>query len=139
MWSTSRRFLEELTPAAARRAPTRTWTRGRGSAGAWDVRVDPIVLVRDNLNTHQASGIREFIAGREWLTVYQLPSYAPGLNPLEVIRSPLRRVRLTNHDALIRHSVSSGRPTPMDARHPARPGPAGRQCPPAQPAVCALP
>lgn len=50
-----------------------------------------IVLVWDNLNVHLATGIKEFITGRSWLTVYQLPSYASDLNPLEGIWSLLRR------------------------------------------------
>jgi hypothetical protein len=43
----------------------------------------PIVLVWDNLNVHLAYGIRQFIDRQDWLTVYQLPSYAPDLNPVE--------------------------------------------------------
>ncbi|MEU9959728.1 transposase [Streptomyces sp. NPDC050982] len=56
----------------------------------------PIVLVWDNLDVHLAAGMRQFIAGRDWLTVYQLPSYAPDLNPVEGIWSLLRRVWLSN-------------------------------------------
>ncbi len=56
----------------------------------------PIVLVWDNLNVHLAAGMRQFIAGRDWLTVYQLPSYAPALNPVEGIWSLLRRGWLSN-------------------------------------------
>jgi transposase len=40
--------------------------------------------------------MRQFTAGRDWLTVYQLPSYAPDLNPVEGIWSPLRRGWLSN-------------------------------------------
>ncbi|WP_225891482.1 transposase [Streptomyces dioscori] len=40
--------------------------------------------------------MRQFIARQEWLTVYQLPSYAPDLNPVEGIRSLLRRSWLSN-------------------------------------------
>ncbi|MFE1199557.1 transposase [Streptomyces olivaceoviridis] len=43
----------------------------------------PIVLVWDNLNTHLTAGMRRYIAERDWLTVYQLPPYAPDLNPVE--------------------------------------------------------
>ncbi|MET8676065.1 transposase [Streptomyces sp. NPDC004647] len=56
----------------------------------------PIVLIWDNLNTHLTSGMREFVAARDWLTVYQLPSYAPDLNPVEGIWSLLRRGWLSN-------------------------------------------
>jgi transposase len=56
----------------------------------------PIVLVWDNLNTHLTAGMRRYIAERDWLTVYQLPSYAPDLNPVEGIWSILRRTTLAN-------------------------------------------
>jgi putative transposase len=44
----------------------------------------PIVLVWDNLNTHTSRAMGELIATRLWLTVYQLPAYAPELNPVEM-------------------------------------------------------
>jgi transposase len=56
----------------------------------------PIILIRDNLHTHLASGMKKFIAVQDWLTVYQLPSYAPDLNPVEGIWSLLRRGFLAN-------------------------------------------
>lgn len=56
----------------------------------------PIVLVWDNLNVHLAYGMRQFIERQDWLTVYQLPSYAPDLNPVEGIWSLLRRGWLSN-------------------------------------------
>ncbi|MGX1367439.1 transposase [Streptomyces canus] len=56
----------------------------------------PIVLVWDNLNVHLTYGMRQFIARQDWLTVYQLPSYAPDLNPVEGIWSLLRRGWLSN-------------------------------------------
>jgi hypothetical protein len=38
------------------------------------------------------AGIREFIAANaEWLSVFQLPTYAPGLNPQEGIWSLVKR------------------------------------------------
>ncbi|QEV16146.1 IS630 family transposase [Streptomyces alboniger] len=72
----------------------------------------PIVLVWDNLNTHLAAGMRTYIAARDWLTVYQLPSYAPDLNPVEGIWSVLRRTSqantaFTDPEHLI-HSIRSG-------------------------------
>ncbi len=45
----------------------------------------PIVLVRDNLNTHLTAGMRRYIDDRDWLTVFQPPPYAPDLNPVEGI------------------------------------------------------
>ncbi|GAA0673946.1 hypothetical protein GCM10010193_28430 [Kitasatospora atroaurantiaca] len=56
----------------------------------------PIVLIWDNLNTHLAAGMKKFIASQEWLTVYQLPPYAPDLNPVEGVWSLLRRGFLSN-------------------------------------------
>ncbi|MFI8910486.1 transposase [Streptomyces sp. NPDC053513] len=42
----------------------------------------PIVLVWDNLRMHLVEAMRRFIADHaDWLTVFQLPSYATGLNP----------------------------------------------------------
>jgi len=51
----------------------------------------PIVLVWDNLNTHTSAVMRRLTATREWLTVYQLPSYAPEFNPVEAVWSHLKR------------------------------------------------
>ncbi|WP_425588627.1 transposase [Streptomyces phyllanthi] len=41
----------------------------------------PIVLIWDNLNVHLTAGMRQFIAGRDWLTVYQLPPTHPTSTP----------------------------------------------------------
>ncbi|MEW2558631.1 transposase [Streptomyces griseorubiginosus] len=43
----------------------------------------PIALVWDNVNTHLTAGMRRCTAAREWLTVIQLPPYAPHFNTLE--------------------------------------------------------
>jgi hypothetical protein len=51
----------------------------------------PIVVIWDNLNTHVCAAMKKFIADHAWLTVYQLPAYAPELNPTEGIWSLLRR------------------------------------------------
>ncbi|WP_443048054.1 hypothetical protein [Streptomyces sp. H39-S7] len=52
------------------------------------------MLVRDNLNSHLTSGMRRFIAARDWPTVYHLPVYAPDFDPVAGIWSALRRGRL---------------------------------------------
>jgi putative transposase len=44
----------------------------------------PLVLVWDGLNTHTSRAMRELTAARAWLTVFQLPAYAPELNPVEM-------------------------------------------------------
>ncbi len=62
----------------------------------------PLVLVWDNLNTHTSRAMRDLITAREWLTVYQLPSYASELNPVEPVWSNLKR-SLAN---LIKHDLS---------------------------------
>ncbi|MFD8597531.1 transposase [Kitasatospora sp. NPDC059646] len=52
----------------------------------------PIVLVWDNLRLHLTAGMRDFIAANAgWLTVFQLPTYAPDLNPTEGIWSLVKR------------------------------------------------
>lgn len=56
----------------------------------------PIVVVWDNLNTHKAAGLRKYADEHDWLTVFQLPSYAPDLNPVEGIWSLLRRGYMAN-------------------------------------------
>ena len=55
-----------------------------------------IVLVRDNLGVHLRAELRAFTASQPWLRVFQLPSYAPDLNPVEGIWSVLKRGVLAN-------------------------------------------
>ncbi|MEU3189791.1 transposase [Streptomyces sp. NPDC006992] len=52
----------------------------------------PIVLVWDNIRIHLTAPLREFIeANADWLTVFQLPTYAPDLNPQEGVWSMVKR------------------------------------------------
>nr|WP_051967371.1 transposase [Kitasatospora mediocidica] len=52
----------------------------------------PIVLVWDNLRMHLVAPLREFFeANAAWLTVFQLPTYAPDLNPQEGVWSLVKR------------------------------------------------
>jgi len=51
----------------------------------------PIVLVWDGLPAHKSAKMRALIAARPWLRVYQLPGYAPELNPTENMWSSLKR------------------------------------------------
>jgi putative transposase len=51
----------------------------------------PLVLVWDNLNTHVSGVMRQLVAARDWLTVFQLPSYASELNPVESAWALLKR------------------------------------------------
>jgi hypothetical protein len=44
----------------------------------------PLIICWDNLNTHVSAVMREFTGEHpDWLTVVQLPAYAPELNPVE--------------------------------------------------------
>jgi transposase len=51
----------------------------------------PLVVVWDNLSTHRSAAMTELIAARDWLTICQLPPYAPELNPVEAVWSHLKR------------------------------------------------
>jgi transposase len=55
-----------------------------------------IVLIWDNLNVHLRAELRAFTTAQPWLEVFQLPSYAPDLNPVEGIWSSLKRGPLAN-------------------------------------------
>lgn len=54
------------------------------------------MLVWYNLNTHLTAGLRAWIARGHWLAVYQLPPYAPDLNPVEGLWSVIRRGPIAN-------------------------------------------
>jgi putative transposase len=44
----------------------------------------PVIVIWDNLPTHLSRKMQAFTAGHpDWLTVIQLPAYAPDLNPVE--------------------------------------------------------
>lgn len=51
----------------------------------------PIVAVWDNLNTHTNARMRQLAAARDWLSIAQLPAYAPEFNPVEAVWSHLKR------------------------------------------------
>ncbi|WUA94268.1 transposase [Streptomyces pseudovenezuelae] len=53
----------------------------------------PAVPVWDIVATHVSRSMQELIAARSWLTVYQLPPYAPELNPVEGMWSHLKRMQ----------------------------------------------
>jgi transposase len=59
----------------------------------------PMIVVRDNLNTHRSQKMRAFTEAREdWLTVVRLPAYAPDLNAVEGAWSAMKS-GLGNHAA----------------------------------------
>ena len=43
------------------------------------------------MNTHVSKAMRDLVAARDWLTVFQLPAYASELNPAESIWALLKR------------------------------------------------
>src|SRR3954471_4127748 len=52
----------------------------------------PLILVWDNLNVHRSAAMRRFCdAHYDWLTVVQLPAYAPGLNATEGVWAQVKR------------------------------------------------
>lgn len=52
----------------------------------------PIVLVWDNARIHLVPPLKAFFeASADWLTVFQLPTYAPDLNPQEGVWSLVKR------------------------------------------------
>ena len=74
-------------------------------SGAHQLLGGPLVLVWDNVNTHQSPTMRQFIDEHEdWLTVFHLPKYAHELNPAEgawaQIKSGLGNFAVPGIDAL---------------------------------------
>lgn len=51
----------------------------------------PMILIWDNSSHHVDAKMRRLIAGRPWLTVFRLPTYAPELNPAEGVWSHCKR------------------------------------------------
>jgi DDE superfamily endonuclease len=78
----------------------------------------PLVLVWDNLNTHASAAMAELIAARDWLTVYQLPPYAPELNPAGPVWSHLKRslANLAKHNITQLTALVKTRLKPMQYR-----------------------
>ena len=54
-----------------------------------------LILVWDGLAAHNAKVVRAYIAGEgRWLTVIRFPSYAPEINPQEIVWSATKRADL---------------------------------------------
>jgi len=52
----------------------------------------PVIVIWDNLPTHLSRKMQAFTTGHpDWLTVIQLPAYAPDLNPVEGAWSVMKR------------------------------------------------
>jgi hypothetical protein len=56
----------------ARRRPFQPMAPRPGGGG-------PLVVVRDGLNTHVSRAMADLVAARDWLTIFRLPQYRPGL------------------------------------------------------------
>ena len=78
--------------------PSFTWRDYRDLLIAARAQLDaPLVIIWDNLNRHTCAEMSSFIAdSKEWLRIFQLPSYAPDLNPAEGIWAWLDRTTLAN-------------------------------------------
>ncbi|MEV2276191.1 transposase [Nocardiopsis sp. NPDC049922] len=50
----------------------------------------PMVPIWDNYSAHTTGWLRGELARRPWLTVVQLPTYAPDLNPVETLWSRMK-------------------------------------------------
>lgn len=70
-----------------------TWSDYRNLIIATHQRLgSPLVWLWDNLNIHLAPQLKKFAAQHaDWLRIYQLPTYAPELNPAEGLWSLLKR------------------------------------------------
>ncbi|MFJ8208930.1 transposase [Streptomyces sp. NPDC096033] len=78
----------------------------------------PIVLMWDNVRLHLTSRIREFIdANAEWLTVFQLPTYAPDLNPQPLTWAGRDRERHRDRARRLRRADEPARSTLPDRSH----------------------
>ena len=77
-----------------------------------------IVLVWDNLNVHLRAELRAFTTAQAWLRVFQLPSYAPDLNPVEMSlpQCELRRSSLPWLPGSLSFEVSIGMPLSVQRR-----------------------
>jgi transposase len=77
-----------------------------------------IVLIWDNLNVHLRAELRAFTSAQPWLHVFQLPSYAPDLNPVEMSlpQCELRRSSLPWLPGSLSFDVSIGMPLSVQRR-----------------------
>ncbi|MFC1407657.1 MULTISPECIES: transposase [Streptacidiphilus] len=89
------RFFFKLHIYQARKGQPKsfTWQDYRDFIAMTHVQLGgPVVWCWDNLNVHLADGLTEFaVEHRDWLEVFQFPSYAPDLNPQEGIWSLVKR------------------------------------------------
>jgi len=78
----------------------------------------PMIVIWDGLNTHRSRKMRAFTEAREdWLTVIQLPGYAPDLNAVEGAWAVMK-AGLGNHAAVTLGQLEVLGPQPAPG-HPA--------------------
>jgi hypothetical protein len=94
------RLIWRIRQYRGRRGETRafTWREYRDllTAAHHQLPGGNIVLIWDNLNVHLRAELRAFTTAQPWLRVFQLPAYAPDLNPVKGIWSSLKRGPLAN-------------------------------------------
>ena len=94
------RLFYRMHPYRGRKGETKafTWTEYRDllAAAHHQLPGGNMVLVWDNLSVHLRAELSAFTAAQAWLEVFQLPSYAPDLNPMAGIWSVLNRGPLAN-------------------------------------------
>ena len=45
----------------------------------------PVTVVWDNYSSHISKHVKQYAQRQDWLTIIQMPSYAPELNPVELL------------------------------------------------------
>ncbi|MDQ1046347.1 transposase [Streptomyces sp. V4I2] len=45
----------------------------------------PVTVIWDNYSSHISKHVKQYAQQQDWLTIVQLPSYAPELNPVELL------------------------------------------------------
>ncbi len=45
----------------------------------------PVTIVWDNYSSHISKHVKQYAQRQDWLTIIQMPSYAPELNPVELL------------------------------------------------------
>jgi putative transposase len=66
-----------------------------------DLRGKKCILIWDGLAAHKSKDMKTYLARQtSWLTVAQLPGYAPDLNPVESLWGNVKRLELANRCAV---------------------------------------
>lgn len=59
----------------------------------------PVIVIWDRLGAHRSRAVRAFAAKHPRLSLEHLPAYAPDLNPVDHLWSPMKRGDGANHSA----------------------------------------